>query len=385
MTGLRVLITTFRCSLRTGLEVYVRDLAIALLRRGHMPIIYAPQLGELATELRWLTIPVVDDLNAIGSTPDIIHGQHHLETMTALLHFPNVPAIYFSHNSHNWQDTPPIFPRVLRYVGVDQACYDKLVFEHGIPEERVRLLLNSVNLEKFKPRDPLPPRPQRALLYCSYARDDADLAAVREACLQTGLRLDVVGLNMGTSSGEPEKLLGQYDIVFAKARSALEALAVGTAVVIYFRKSVGPMVTARELERLLPLNFGSRAMKHFSSPATVTQDLAREIARYDPVDAAEVSARVRALSSEDRAIAEIVSLYEEVIEEYRNASKPDAEAEGRAAAAYIRWLPNHYNQKLDELKNTTANRLQRRLENVSVVGKLAQSLGRVLAGSSSKK
>jgi hypothetical protein len=213
----RILITSFSCAARTGLEVYVRDLAVGLQKRGHVPIVYSPHLGELAEDLRSFTIQVVDDLNAIVAPPDLIHGQHHLETMMAVLHFPGVPAVYFSHNAFNWLDSPPLFPRVVRYVAVDQDCYDKLVFQHGLPEERVRLLLNFVNLERFKPRGPLPAQPRRALLFCSYAKDDAYLAAVREACSRTGLRLDVVGLGVGTSTGEPEKLLGQYDIVFAKA------------------------------------------------------------------------------------------------------------------------------------------------------------------------
>ncbi len=382
MTGLKILITSFRCATRTGLEVYVRDLAVGLQQRGHVPIIYSPYLGELAQELRSLTIPVVDDLNAITAPPDLIHGQHHLETMTALLHFPGVPAVYFSHNAFIWLDSPPLFPRLLRYVAVDQDCYDKLV-QHGAPEERVRLLLNFVNLEKFKPRGPLPAQPRRALLFSSYTQDDVYLAAVREACSHTGLRLNVVSLAMGTGSGEPEKLLGQYDIVLAKGRSALEALAVGTSVIIYCGRSVGPMVTASALERLLPLNFGIRAMRRSSSTANLTQELIGEIGRYDPLDAARVSARVRALSSEETAIDEIISLYDEVIEEYKSSSKSEIEAEGRAAAAYIRWLPNHYQEKLDELNKSSAIRLRQRLVNLPVVGKLAHSLARRVAGPAS--
>jgi Glycosyltransferase Family 4 len=378
--NLRILITSFSCATRTGVEVYVRDLAVALQMRGHVPVIYSPCLGELARELRSLAILVVDDLSEVGATPDLIHGQHHLETMMALLHFPGVPAIYFSHNALSWLDSPPLFPRVLRCVAVDQDCYDKLVVQQGVPEERVRLLLNFVNLERFTPREALPAKPQRALLYSSYTKDDAYLTAVREACSHTGLRLDTVGLSMGTSSRAPEKLLGQYDIVFAKGRSALEALAVGTAVVIYCMTSVGPMVTASELDRLLPLNFGLRAMRCSLSTANLTQELIAEIGRYDARDAAQVSARVRELSNEDTAIDEIISLYGEVIEEFRGPHKSGIEAEGRAAAAYIRWLANCQQEKLDELNNSIAIRLKRRVVSVPVMGKLAHSLARRLAG-----
>jgi hypothetical protein len=300
-----------------------------------------------------------------------------------VLHFPGVPAVYFSHNAFNWLDSPPLFPRVLRYVAVDQDCYDKLVLHHRVPEERVRLLLNFVNVERFKPRDPLPAQPRRALLFCSYAKDDAYLAAVREACSRTGLRLDVVGLGVGTSSGEPEKLLGQYDIVFAKSRSALEALAVGTAVIVYCMKYVGPMVTDSEVERLLPLNFGLRSMRRSSSTANLTQELIGEIGRYDPLDAAEASARVRAVASEETAIDTIVSLYHEVIEEFSSTNKSDIEAEGQAAAAYLRWVSTYQQERLDELKNSSAIRLKQRMVSFPVVGKLAHSLARRLAGLSS--
>jgi hypothetical protein len=366
---MRILITSFSCATRTGVEVYVRDLAVGLQKRGHVPIIYSPHLGELAQELRSSTIQVVDDLNAIDAPPDIIHGQHHLETMMAVLHFASVPAVYFSHNAFNWLDSPPLFPRVVRYVAVDQDCYDKLVRHHGVPDERVRLLLNFVDLERFKSRGPLPAKPRRALLFCSYAKDDEYLAAVHEACSRTGLQLDVVGLGVGSGSEEPEKLLGQYDIVFAKARSALEALAVGTSVIVYCMKSVGPMVTASEVERLLPLNFGLRAMRRSSSPANLTQELTREIGRYDSLDAAQVSARVRALSSKETAIDTIGLLYQEVIEEFNSTDKADIEAEGRAAAAYLRWVSSCQQERLDELNNSSAIRLKQRMVSFPLFGK----------------
>src|SRR5436190_15531638 len=156
MSGLRVLITNLGLVGRTGTEMYVRDLATALLARGHTPIAYSATLGELAEEMRWKTIPVVDNLDAVSVRPDIIHGHHNNETMTALLHFPGVPAVYFIHDNLSPNDIAPIFPRILRYVAVDDTCRDRVVFEQGIPEEQVRVRPNFVDLKKFKPRGPLP-------------------------------------------------------------------------------------------------------------------------------------------------------------------------------------------------------------------------------------
>ncbi len=53
-----------------------------------------------------------------------------------------------------------------------------------------------------------------------------------EACRRTQLTLDVIGAESGSVSTRPQDVLGQYDMVFAKARCALEALAVGSAVVL---------------------------------------------------------------------------------------------------------------------------------------------------------
>jgi len=226
MLGLRILITNATLASLTGTETYVRDLALGLLRKGHTPIVYAPELGELAWELRNATIPVIDNLGSLGVTPDVIHGNHNTELMTALLQFQGVPAVFFCHSWTDWISSPPSHPRILAYVAVDDTCRDRLVCEHGIPEERLRVMLHAADLERFKPRTPLPLRPLRALVFSNNANKWTHLSAVREACAQAGIELDVVGSAVNASSSSPESLLGNYDLVFAKARCALEALAV---------------------------------------------------------------------------------------------------------------------------------------------------------------
>ena len=119
---MRVLITNRTLATRTGTELYVRDLAIALAERGHTPIVYTPQPGEIAQEIRARTIAVTDDLLTIAGPPDIIHGHHGLETLAALLAFPGVPAIAVCHSWIGWSDAPVPFPRVLRYLAVDHTC-----------------------------------------------------------------------------------------------------------------------------------------------------------------------------------------------------------------------------------------------------------------------
>ena len=58
MKQLRVLIATYDLSLRGGTQMYVGDLANGLLRRGHTPIVYSTQLGDIARQIRERTIAV---------------------------------------------------------------------------------------------------------------------------------------------------------------------------------------------------------------------------------------------------------------------------------------------------------------------------------------
>src|SRR2546423_12391994 len=98
MKQLKVLITNHSLRERAGVEMYTYDLARGLLSLGHSPILYSPRPGALAEKLRFETVPVVDDLDRLNAAPDIIHGQHADETVTALLRFPDAPAVYVCHD-----------------------------------------------------------------------------------------------------------------------------------------------------------------------------------------------------------------------------------------------------------------------------------------------
>lgn len=368
MRALRVLITNHFLRGRTGSELYVSELATSLLRRGHTPIVYSPQLGPTAHELREATVPVVDNLDAISSPPDLIHGQHHIETMAALLRFPNTPAVFFCHGWLPWEETPPKHPRILHYVAVDDTCRDRLLWEHAAPEQRVSVILNSIETEEFLSRSPLPPKPARALVF---SNGGTHIGAVREACLRTQLTLDVIGADSGNVALRPQDVLGQYDIVFAKARCALEALAVGSAVVLCDTAGVGPMVTTHEVDQLRRVNFGVRALCGDVDPDV----LEREIARYDPQDAAEVSRRIRETAGREKAMEQIVALYHDVVSEFETC-KRDLDAEARAEATYLLQLATHLEGQRNALLNSQTFRLRQRLLNLPIAGSLLRSLAR---------
>jgi hypothetical protein len=329
---LRVLITNNALESRAGSEVYVRDLAAGLLRRGHRPVAFSTRLGEVAAELRAATVPVVDDLSLLAEPPELIHGHHHLETTIAMLHFPGVPVISFCHGWLPWEERPAVSPRVSRYVAVDEVCRDRLVAENGIAPERVEVLLSFVDLERFKPRGPLPLRPRRALVFSNYASEASSLPVLREACSALGIELEAAGTASGRAVARPEDLLPAFDLVFAKGRAALEALAVGAAVVVCDAHGLGPMVTAGELPRLRSLNFGVRLLQRRLEP----EGIVREIERYDPRDAALVQARIREEAGLEAALDRIEAIYDRALD--AGPAEADGIEESRSVSRYLHFL-----------------------------------------------
>lgn len=300
-----ILFTNNALAARAGSETYVRDVALALLRRGHRPIAFSLVLGKIADELRRATVPVIDDLSRLGSPPDIIHGHHHLETLIAALTFPETPIVHFCHGWVPWEEMPLRHPSVARYVAVDEVCLDRLVHEEGIAPDRIDVLHNFVDLDRFTPRAPLPPAPQRALVYSNHATADGYPRIIGAACAAAGIALDIVGEAHGNPTDSPETLLQDYDLVFAKGRAALEALTVGCAVILADAAGSGPFVTDANFDRLRSRNFGIRELQNPHDVAWY----GREIAAYAACDAACVSARARASAGLESAVDRLLAIY----------------------------------------------------------------------------
>ena len=333
MTGLRVLITNAFLSGRSGSEIVTRDIALGLLRRGHTPIVYSPELGPLAEELRTASVPVIDRIDALAVRPDVIHAHHNPSAAVAIARYPDVPAVFVCHGFASWPETPPYFPSIAQYVANDLTVAERLTLASGIAPERVVVQLNAVDLERFaERRKPLPDRPARAL---AYVKHTAHLDAIGAACAARGIALDVAGAVAGKPLDAPEDVLPKYDIVFASALSALEAMASGCATIVCDARGLAGMVTPERFEQWRPYNFGVRTLLRRVSP----EALAEEIDRYDAAAAAGVTGLVRRDAGLEQLVDAYIALYRACIE---SGAQPEREAHDRAVAQHVEtWRPRY--------------------------------------------
>jgi glycosyltransferase involved in cell wall biosynthesis len=320
---MKILITNIWLADHGGTEVGVRDLATALHKNGIDVEVYSPKLGAVADEIVQAGIHVVNSIRNLHSKPDLIQGQHFGPTMDAMIEFPDVPVIYILHDRTFPTDVPPKLNQIVRYIAVDYNCLDRLVTDNNIPVQNTSVLYNWVDTDRFKLRSNIRKKPQTALVFSNYARKDNYYLPIREACDQLNIKLDVIGCSFNNEIRDPENVLHNYDLVFAKAKAAMESLATGAGVILCDTRGLGEFVTAEKFQYFRKFNFG---MKTLTRPVEVSS-LKVEIARYNTDEIYKTSRMIREAASFPTYIREIVQIYKSAIEEYHHRDQLTNKAE----------------------------------------------------------
>ena len=307
----RILLTNVALWTRSGTELFTCELARGCRRRGHEVAVYTRKAGSLADGLRADGVSVCESLEALPWRPEVLHTQHTLEALAAIGRFPDVPATYVCHDARSWIDSAPPLSSIGRYVAVDELCRERVAREAGIASGQVTLIPNGVDCETFAPRrDPLPEKPRRALVFVSGARHARHVDAVREACRRVGLPLDEAGPAVGRPVAAPQELLPRYDLVFTKARGALEAMAVGCAVILVGPDGLGSIVRPEAFDEQRRWNFGRGLLREGDyGPEALVED----IRAYDAEAARQLQARVRTECGLEPMIDAYLGLYEELL------------------------------------------------------------------------
>jgi hypothetical protein len=335
--AMRVLLTNNTLSAPAGTELYVRDVALELARRGHTPVAYSTRLGVVAEQLRQAGIQVVDQLGQVGIAPDVIHGHHHYETQTALLYFPHAPAISFSHGPLPWQEAAAISPGVARYVAMSELSRRRLI-EEGVAPERIERLNNFFDARRFPARPALPKVPRRALAFGHSYTESFELPVLREACQRLGIELDALGHGNGNEDLNPGSRLCGYDIVFARARSAIEAMAVGAAVILSGYGKLGPLVERANFDELRRHNFGLHVI---DMPLDV-ELLVAQLQHYNAGETTRLTEHVRRECELGPAVDRLIELYEDVLVGAARGPATRAEDVARAAGRYLETWSSRY-------------------------------------------
>lgn len=330
---MNVLITNSRLDGPGGSQIFVRDLGLALCKLGHSVMAFCCDPGKRERMDEAGMIPTTADLRALPFRPDIIHAQHHLDAMAAIIALPGVPAVYHCHGAV-WREKAPRHPRIHHYLAMSRTLAERMVVESNIPPEDITTWLNTVDCSRFATVRHPSPVPLKALFYNKIHRMGSHtLDVIREATSRLGIHLDFISHKFGNAIKRPEDVLPGYDIVFASGKSAIDAMACGCAVVVLGRTSCGELVVPANYERLRQVNF---AIAVNSPPATV-EKVTAELLRYAPDACSRVTTRLRQDADMDTCVATLEGIYTRAIARHLAAGE-DMQAESRAVLAYLRGI-----------------------------------------------
>ncbi len=269
----------------SGTETYVQELAIELQNRGHHVEIFTVLKGNLAKSLLEKGINVCTDLKKIKKIPDCIHAHHNLLALKVAGFFKTTPIIYFIHDRTTLLDYPFRHTNILQYVAVDYNCKERYFIENGFEDNDIQLIYNWVNLTRFKQRKIISANPVKALAFSNYMSQTKIFPAIKEACLSQGIEIDLVGSGNHNATTTPENILEQYDIVFGKAKAAIEAMATGAAVIVCDFRGLAEIVTPENMFHFRKYNFGMKLMTN-----KIQVDLiVKEIKKYNAENTLAVS------------------------------------------------------------------------------------------------
>lgn len=326
---MKILMTNHRLSGAGGSEWFVVEMAGALKARGHQVAVFTTVGGEMADRLAAMGIPVLGQPRDCGFVPEIIHGQHHLETVAALSAWPRVPGIFFIHGATPWEEHPPAHPRIRRYLATSPRFAWWVARECGVPETMVETVRNFFDPSRFPRSRAHHLTTRRALVFHNTMEPEGEaVATLAKACALAGYSLDRAGAAFGKMLDDPGQVLPEYDVVFAGGRSAIEAMACGCGVI--------PVTARQSAERIRPENYEEMVERNFTAeinaPPMDAEEIATQLRAFRAQDIAEVTRRIRTEATLDATTGHLLRIYEEILV---SPGKADPEADVLAVSCYL--------------------------------------------------
>lgn len=329
---MQILMTNHSLRAHGGSESFVADVSTALRRLGHELAVFSVEGGPMAERLAAAGIVVVNDPRDCPFRPDVIHGQHHLETMAALCAWPGTPAIYLAHGAAPWEERPPCHPRIVRYLGTSPRFGPWIADKCGVSAESVGVVPNFFDPRRFVTVRPPIRCPGRALVFHNAIEaDGAVFSAISEACQAENWSVEGIGTSFGRTIDSPERVLPDYDLVFAGGRSAIEAMACGCAVVPVTRTTLGTLIRPDNFEAQQEVNFCAET----TDPAPSVESVRAILTTVNPEDTALVTRKIREEATLDAAVEHLVEIYQSAVIRHSESPPSPPESELPFVAHYL--------------------------------------------------
>jgi hypothetical protein len=309
-----------------GTEVHLVTLAEHLRRLGHEAVIYSPELGPYADHARLRGLDVTASVGELPEECDVVLSQDAIVVYQLAERYPRaLHAFRVCGDVFDFQ-LPPQLDGVIDLVIALSDRYARFAEASavGVPIVRLRV---PVDVDLRTPVGAIRERPRRAVMLGNYPhRYDV----VREVWGDHGVEVARVGANGGRESFDVTTAVAGADIVVAKTRASLEAMACGRAVYVYDVFGGDGWVTPEIYPALESDNFNGLA----TGRVIGADQLARDLADYDPaMGVANRDLVVQHHSARDHVVEMLAAL----AEHSPPAERPTVPSRELARLSAVQW------------------------------------------------
>jgi hypothetical protein len=249
-----------------GTEVHVVTVGEHLQRLGHEVVLYAPELGPFADHARRRGLEVSDTLRDIGHC-DVVFAQDAIVVYELAERYPSALTVFRVCGDVFDFQLPPQLDGVVDLVVALSDRYERLAASCATKAPLLRLRM-PIDVDRLVPLGALGERPRRAVLLGNYMERKALVGEV-----WGGLGLEVTQVGGDTQSYDVAAALADADIVVAKGRAALDAMACGRAVYVFDAFGGDGWVTPESYPALEADNFAGQATARVIDAASLAADL----------------------------------------------------------------------------------------------------------------
>ena len=250
-----------------GTEVHLVTVGEHLRRLGHEVVLYAPEIGPFADHARRRGLEVHDDRRELPADCDVVLAQDGIVVYDLARHYPEAMLVFrVCGDVYDFQ-LPPQVPGVVDLVVVLSDRYERIARAGAVPVPVLRLRI-PIDVDRLVPLVALRERPERAILLGNYVeRDDV----VRETWGRAGVEVRRVGAK--SQAYDVAEAIADADVVVAKSRAALDAMACGKAVYVFDVFGGDGWVTPEIYAALEADHFAGQATDRVIDAAALARDL----------------------------------------------------------------------------------------------------------------
>jgi hypothetical protein len=249
---------------------------------------------------------------------DVVIAQDAVESCHLAGLYPHAVHVFRACSDVYDFQLPPQVPGIVDLIAVASGRMERHV-RAAAQQAPILRIRQPVDIGRTVAAGPIGKRPRRAVVLSNYQVDERE-RMLAEAWGRAGVQICRIG-GAGGQSFDLGVALAGVDIVVAKARAALDAMACGRAVYVFDQYGLDGWVTVESYEALEEDNFAGLATGRIAS----VQALSADLGRYE----AAMGAINRDLVVQHHGVGEQVATILEAIEPLRSKLAPEAERRGR--------------------------------------------------------